>query len=73
MVRVLFGGFGVDVDDVSKNFVGALLLIRVDVVKENLMRLSVTKILLLLIKVTFHREAVFWKMFGDEACGKVRQ
>ena len=73
MVRVLFGGFGVDVDDVSKNFVGALLLLGVDVVKENLMGLSVTKILLFLIKVTFHREGGFWEMFGEEACGKARQ
>ena len=37
---------------------GALLLLGVDVVKESLMRVSGTKIILLLIKVAFHREGV---------------
>ena len=47
-------------------------MIGVDVVKEILMRLSGTKILLLLIEVNFHREGGLWKMFGDEACVKAR-
>ena len=51
---------------------GALFLLGVDVVEEILMRVSGTKIILLLIKVKFHREGGLWKMFGDKACGKAR-
>ena len=51
---------------------GALFLIGVDIVEESLVRVSGTKIILLLIKVAFHREGVLWRMFGDKACGKVR-
>ena len=51
---------------------GAIFLLRVDVIKESLMIVSGTKILLLLINVAFHREGGLWKMFGDEACGKSR-
>ena len=46
---------------------GGLFLLGVDVVKEILMGLSGTKILLLLIEVAFYREGGLWKMFGDEA------
>ena len=51
---------------------GVLFLIGVDGVKEILMRLSGTKIILLLIEVNFHHEGGLWNMFGDEACGKAR-
>ena len=47
MVGVKFGSCGVDVDDGSENVVGALLLLGVDVIKEILMRVSGTKIILL--------------------------
>ena len=51
---------------------GVLFLLGVDGVKEILMILSGTKVILLLIEVDFHREGELWKMFGDEACGKSR-
>ena len=51
---------------------GALFLLGVDVVKESLMVLSGTNIILLLIEVAFYHEGGLWKMFGDEACGKSR-
>ena len=63
MVGVRFGGRRVDVDDGSENVFCALLLLGVDVVKEILMRVSGTRIILLLIKVALHRERVLWKMF----------
>ena len=72
LVGVLFGGLGVDVDDGSEDVVGVLLFRGMDGVKEILMRLSRTKIILLLIKMDFHLEGGLWKMFGDEACGKAR-
>ena len=68
MVGARFGGLGVDVDDGSKNVVGALFLLGVDVVKESLMRVSGTNIILTLIEVAFHCEGGLWKMFGDESC-----
>ena len=46
---------------------GALFLLGVKVVEENLMELSGTHILLLLIKVAFYHEGGLWKMFRDEA------
>ena len=46
---------------------GAPFLLGVEVVKEIFMIVSGTKILLLLIKVAFHREGGLWKMFGDKA------
>ena len=51
---------------------GAMFLLRVEVIKEILMKVSGTNIILLLIKVDFHHEGVLWKMFGDEACRKAR-
>ena len=51
---------------------GALFLLGVDIVKESLMGLSGTKIILILVEVVFDREGVLWKMFGYEACGKSR-
>ena len=51
---------------------GALFLLGVDAVKESLVGLSGTKIILLLVEVEFDREGGLWKMFGDEACGKSR-
>ena len=55
LVGVLFGGLGINVDDGSENVVGELFLLGVDVVEEILMRLSGTKIILLLIEMAFHR------------------
>ena len=49
-----------------------MLLLGGKVVKESLMRVSGINIILLLIKVDFHREGGLWKMFGDKACGKAR-
>ena len=72
LVGLLFGGIGVDVYDGRENVVGALFLLGMEVVEENLMRLSGTKILLLLIEVDFQREGGLWNMFGDESCGKAR-
>ena len=46
---------------------GALFLLGMDVVKESLMVLIETNILLLLIEVDFYRAGGFWKMFRDEA------
>ena len=48
---------------------GALLLLGVDIVEKSLMVLSGT-IFLFLVEVAFHHEGGFWRMFGDEACGK---
>ena len=72
MVIIIFGGLGVDFDDGSENVVGAIFLLRVDVVGENLMGLNGTKILLIFIEVAFYREGVLWKIFGDEASGNSR-
>ena len=72
LVRLLFCALVVDVDDGRENFVGALFLLGVDVVKESLMGLSGTKNLLLLIEVAFYCEGGFWKMFVDEAIRKAR-
>ena len=47
-------------------------MLGVDVVKESLMGLSGTKILLLLIEVDLYCEGGFWKMFVDEAIKKAR-
>ena len=49
-----------------------LFLLGVDAVEESLMGLSVTRIILLLIKVDFYRERGLWKMFGYEACVNTR-
>ena len=49
---------------------GALFLPGVEVVKEILMIVSGTKIILLLTKVAFHREGGLWKMFGYNDCVK---
>ena len=51
---------------------GVLLLLEVDVVEEVLMRVSLTKNILILIKVDFHCEGGLWKMFGYKSCGKAR-
>ena len=51
---------------------GLLFLLGVDVIKESLMGLIGTNIILLLIEVAFYREGGSWKMFGDEASGKAR-
>ena len=40
LVRLIFGGLGVDVDDCNENVVGALFLLGLDVVAESLMILS---------------------------------
>ena len=45
---------------------GALFLLGVDVVEEILMRVSGTKIILLLIIVAFNCEGRLWEMFGDK-------
>ena len=63
-VRLLFSDLGVDVDDGSENVVEALFLLGVEVVEGILMRVSGTKIILLLIEVAFHHEGGLWKMFG---------
>ena len=60
LVGVWFGSLGVDIDDDSELVVGAMFLNGVDFVKENLMVLSATNILLLLIEVAFYREWGFW-------------
>ena len=62
----------VDVDDGIENIVGLLFLLGVDVIKESLMGLIGTNIILLLIEVAFYREGGSWKMFGDEASRKAR-
>ena len=51
---------------------GELFFLRVDVVKEILIGLSGTKILLLLVEVAFHCEGGLCNMFGCKACGKAK-
>ena len=63
LIRVIFGGLGVGVDNCSKDVIGVLLLLRIGVVAELLVWSGGLKIFLFLIKVALHSEGRLGKLF----------